>query len=183
MVKNPPTMRETWVWSLDWEDPLEEGMSTHSSIVAWEVPMDRGAWRATVHGISKSRTQLCDWAQDTFSEVLSLSLGFLFWLPWRRTMYLRLTLLSTPPYLAHPNILAALPREMECLGLLVGVGDCCQGSLFCPPALATTQLSWREYSYDFSSGVTEQILPAVLARDQRRERRVGSLWEASVFTS
>ena len=55
-VKNPPAMRETWVRSLGWEDPLEEGMATHSSILAWRIPMDRGAWRATVHGVAKSQT-------------------------------------------------------------------------------------------------------------------------------
>ena len=49
LVKNPPTMQKTWVQSLGWEDPLEEGMATHSSILAWRIPMDRGAWRATVH--------------------------------------------------------------------------------------------------------------------------------------
>ena len=37
-VKNPTAMRETWVPSLGWEDPLEEGMATHSSILAWEIP-------------------------------------------------------------------------------------------------------------------------------------------------
>ena len=37
MVKNPPAMRETWVQSLGWEDPLEEGMATHSSILAWRI--------------------------------------------------------------------------------------------------------------------------------------------------
>ena len=42
-VKNPPAMRETWFQSLDWGDPLEEGMVTHSSILAWRIPMDRGA--------------------------------------------------------------------------------------------------------------------------------------------
>ena len=40
MVKNPPSMQETWVQSLAWEDPLEEGMATHSSILAWRIPMD-----------------------------------------------------------------------------------------------------------------------------------------------
>ena len=40
MVKNPPAMWETWVRSLAWEDPLEEGMATHSSILAWRIPMD-----------------------------------------------------------------------------------------------------------------------------------------------
>ena len=39
-----------------WKDPLEEGMATHSSILAWRIPMDRGAWPATVHGVAKSQT-------------------------------------------------------------------------------------------------------------------------------
>ena len=56
MVKNPPAMWETWVQSLGWEDPLEEGIATHSSILAWRVPMDQGAWRATVNGVAKSQT-------------------------------------------------------------------------------------------------------------------------------
>ena len=55
-VKNPPAMREIWVLSLGWEDPLEEGMATHSSILAWRIPKDRGACWATVHGITTSRT-------------------------------------------------------------------------------------------------------------------------------
>ena len=55
MVKNPPGILETWVQSLGWEDPLEEGMATHSSILAWRIPMDR-AWQAAVHGVAKSRT-------------------------------------------------------------------------------------------------------------------------------
>ena len=55
-VKNPPAMQETWVLFLDWEDPLEEGMATHYSILAWRIPMDRGAWQAAVCGVSKSWT-------------------------------------------------------------------------------------------------------------------------------
>ena len=57
-VKNLPEMRETWVQSQGWEDPLEEGMATHFSILAWRIPMDRGAWRAAVHGVAKSQTRL-----------------------------------------------------------------------------------------------------------------------------
>ena len=60
MVKNPPALRETWVQSLGWEDPLEEGMATHFSTLAWRIPMDRGVWQATVHGVAKSRTRLND---------------------------------------------------------------------------------------------------------------------------
>ena len=60
LVKNLPAMWETWVRSLCWEDPLEEGMATHSSIPAWRILMDRGAWWATVHGVAKGWTRLSD---------------------------------------------------------------------------------------------------------------------------
>ena len=50
MIKNLPAKWETWVQSLGWEDPLEKGMATLSSILAWRIPMDRGAWPAAVHG-------------------------------------------------------------------------------------------------------------------------------------
>ena len=58
LVKNPPAMWEAWVQSLGWEDPLENGMTTHSGILAWRIPMDRGAWRAMVQGVTKNQTQL-----------------------------------------------------------------------------------------------------------------------------
>ena len=51
-------MQETQVQFLGWEDPLEEGKATHSSILACRIPMDRGAWRAIVHGVTKSQTRL-----------------------------------------------------------------------------------------------------------------------------
>ena len=49
-------MQETWVQSLGWEDTLEEGMATNSSILAWRIFMDRGACWAAVHGVTKSQT-------------------------------------------------------------------------------------------------------------------------------
>ena len=63
MVKNPLAMRETWGSTPGWEDPLEESMATHSSILAWRSPMDRGAWWATVCRIAQSKTS--DLAQHT----------------------------------------------------------------------------------------------------------------------
>ena len=59
-VKNLPAMQETWVRSLGWENPLEKGMTTHSSILAWRIPMDRGACLATVQGVAKSQIGLSD---------------------------------------------------------------------------------------------------------------------------
>ena len=53
LIKNPPAVQETWVRSLGWEDPLEKGKATHSSILAWRIP-----W--TVHGVAKSQTRLRD---------------------------------------------------------------------------------------------------------------------------
>ena len=56
-VKNLRAVLETWVQSLGWEGPLEEGMTTHSSILVGEFHgQRRGAWRATAHGIAKSWT-------------------------------------------------------------------------------------------------------------------------------
>ena len=49
-------MQETLLQSLGRKDPLEKGMATHSSILAWRIPMDKGAWWATVHGVAKSLT-------------------------------------------------------------------------------------------------------------------------------
>ena len=54
MVQNLPIMWETQVRSLGWEDPLEKGMATYSSILSWRILMDRGAWQATVHGVTES---------------------------------------------------------------------------------------------------------------------------------
>ena len=58
IVKNLPTIWETWIRSLGWEVPREEGIVTHSNILAWRIPMDRGAWWAAVHRVPKSQTQL-----------------------------------------------------------------------------------------------------------------------------
>ena len=59
MVKNPSAMWETWVWSLGWEDPLEEGMATHSSILAWRIPWTEEPGRLQIRGLQRVRH---DWA-------------------------------------------------------------------------------------------------------------------------
>ena len=68
MVKNPPAVREIWVRSLGWKDPLEDGMATHSTILAWRILKDRRAWQALVHGVAKSQTQLSNFH---FTHILS----------------------------------------------------------------------------------------------------------------
>ena len=67
---------QTWVWSLGWEDLLEEGVATHSSILAWKNPMDRGAGWATVHGVTKEAdetSQLSNHKQGTHHKACSRS--------------------------------------------------------------------------------------------------------------
>ena len=75
MVKNLPAMWETWVWSLGWEDPLEKGMATHSSTLAWRI-----SWtEEPVHGLQSILLQRVghDWMTFTKSILYSDFLQFL----------------------------------------------------------------------------------------------------------
>ena len=75
-------MQETPVQFLGWEDHLEQGMVTHSSVFAWRIPMEREAWRATVHEVAKSQKQLSHQAQHSTllieDSLLSFSDKYLF---------------------------------------------------------------------------------------------------------
>ena len=102
LVKDPSAMRETWVWSLNWEDPLEEGMATHSSILAWRISMDREIWWATVHPVTKSQTQLSYWAHSTLGHWTSL--GFSLFISHMEIIY--------------NNIIYLTYRVVVCRGLL-----------------------------------------------------------------
>ena len=55
MVKNLPAMQETWVWQLGWEEPLENGMATHSRILAWRIPWTEESRRLQSMGVAKSQ--------------------------------------------------------------------------------------------------------------------------------
>ena len=78
MVKNPPAVWETWVWSLGWEDPLEEGMATRSGILVWRIPVDRGPWWAMVHEVAES--EMTEWLSThtctNSQEFLTIPLWF-----------------------------------------------------------------------------------------------------------
>ena len=76
MVKNLPAMWETWVRSLGWEDPLEKVMATHSSILDWTIPIDRGAWWATACGVAKSWIRLSTAQHRGHMGTLYLLLSF-----------------------------------------------------------------------------------------------------------
>ena len=68
MIKNPSALQETPVQFLGLEDPLEEDMATHSSILAWRNPVDRGAWKAAILRAGKSWTRMSDSAQHSSSD-------------------------------------------------------------------------------------------------------------------
>ena len=70
LVKNPPAMRETWVWSLGWEDPLEKGKAAHSSVLAWRIP-----WTGITLGYKELDTT--EWLSFHFTCRFCLFLGVL----------------------------------------------------------------------------------------------------------
>ena len=71
LVKNWLAMWQTWVRSLGWKDPVEEGMANHSSFLAWRIPMDWGAWWAT-----------CPWDHKELNTAEWLSMHVLQWVYW-----------------------------------------------------------------------------------------------------
>ena len=79
-IKNLPAMQETQVWSLNQEDTLEKEMAFHSSNSCLGNPVDRGAWRATVHGVTKSRLSnfhLCETDEVLFFPISSYMCGWI----------------------------------------------------------------------------------------------------------
>ena len=78
-------MQVTQVRSLGSEGPLEEGTATHSSILAWRIPMDRGIWKATVHGVAKTQTWLKQLSMHAYIAVLSepKNVGLSWLISWR----------------------------------------------------------------------------------------------------
>ena len=69
MVKNLPVIQETRVQSLGGEDPLEEEMATHPSILAWKIPWTRGAWWAIVHGLTESYIRVTEHSTNAVQPI------------------------------------------------------------------------------------------------------------------
>ena len=100
VVKNLPAVqeaREMQVRSLDQEDLLEEGKATHSSILVWRIPMDRGAWKATVHGVIKNWTQL--------NSLTTTNMQF--------NMKFSMVSSTSPPTLQHTHLIGPLLFSRE----------------------------------------------------------------------
>ena len=84
MIKNPTAMQETWVQSLGQEDPLEKGMATHSSILAWRTPWTEEPGGLQSHGVAKSQTWLSDRTTMHNCTLLfsHLVVSDFLWFPW-----------------------------------------------------------------------------------------------------
>ena len=137
--------QETQVQPLGWEDPLEKETATHSSILAWRIPMDRGAWWTTVHGVAKSRTRLSERA---------LFLG-----TWRIQMKLKtrclqfksrfqLTRCILAPNLSSPAITTGVSVMQE--------SACNAGDLISTPGLRRSPGEGKGYPLQYS-GLEESI--------------------------
>ena len=133
-VKNLPAMQATWVQFLGGEDPLEEGMAIHSSILVWRIPMDSGAWRAAIRGVAKSRTWLSDqecmhwWLSGKESGSQCRRYRFDPWIqkiPWRRKWQPTPVLPGTIPWTEESGGLQSmgLPRIWHNKTLITGAGD------------------------------------------------------------
>ena len=87
-VKNLPTMLESWVWSLCWEDPLEKGTVTHSSILVWKIPRTEEPGRLQSMGVTKNWTWLSMSRHSLFSWFNSLKFSQECWVQIREKLYL-----------------------------------------------------------------------------------------------
>ena len=112
MVKNLPAMQETQVWSLGWEDPLEKGMVTHSSIPAWRIP-----WAEKPGGLQFIRQQRVrpDWATNThklfISWIQSLSCVWLFATPWTIARQASLSITNSQSLVKVMSIESVMPSN------------------------------------------------------------------------
>ena len=113
MVKNLPAMQETWVQSLDWEFPLDEGMVTHSSLLAWRIPMDRGAWWAGHDWVTRHINIM----KYTFILLTSprrfLTLWVSPWFPWAIVWIIIYSLIKLQISFICPEI-SHLPKMCSC---------------------------------------------------------------------
>ena len=105
-VNNPPANAGNlmWVRSLGWEDPLEEGMETHSSILAWRILVDRGAWKAIVHRVTQNWAWLKQLSMHTQWHISIIMV--LYYFHWPNALCVPPTHLQLPSPLPTPKLLA-----------------------------------------------------------------------------
>ena len=119
MVKNLPAMRETWVGSLGWGDPLEEDMANPLQYSGLENPMDREAWGATVHGVQRVRH---DWVTKHAQDALASLLIMIWIVPFEFSLFIFLNrVYRNVTRLSYREPEKNVPSEDEGGGILVGL--------------------------------------------------------------
>ena len=164
MVKNLPTMWETWVWPLAWEGPLEEGMATHFSILSWRIPTDRGAWRPTVQEVAESDMtewlSTAQWLPLTLVESEREPPSSLFSLSLSHSTFLIRTHVksSEAPFLSTSHLLFPCHRRFHLCLLQLFAHDF-------PPSLASRGLS-HQYPPSWGPHTHQEILLSRIFQDE-----------------
>ena len=163
MVKNLPAMQETWVRSQGWEDHLEEGIATHSGILAWRITMDRGAWQAAAHGVSNSQTQL----SNTMHNTKNMSFGIL------QGQTLPPLSVNSASRFIKPELKENSNLELVGLSLLVLPG---KKSTYGTGDQSTEPLLRRQNTSEIAQGVSIAGLPFALDGSMTLEGMAQTLW-------
>ena len=146
VVKNLPAMQETWVQSLGWEDPLEKGKATHSSILDWRIP-----WNCIVHGVATSWTLLSDLKKKEYHT------NGIRW-------YLSLCMIWPLPR-SIMNVRVIIVKSTSCSFLLLCISPLCsQNNLFILLPVHGLASSWLHfYILTASTGSNSLSLHRVLS--------------------
>ena len=118
-------MQETWIQSLCWEDPLEKGKATHSSILAWRIPMDRGAWQLRFMGSQRSFWSLCS-STGYWSMLTSIPFTLKYICSW--TIYICFSasrFLPPPNFHLFPHFFPLVSIHLLSISLLKCSSFCC----------------------------------------------------------
>ena len=124
VVKNPPAKWEAWVRSLGGEEPLEKRMATHSSILAWGIHMDRGAWQAAVHGVAKNQTRLSNLQTHLLGGGANSPLSYTYWKKSLFLIFIQNDFFALKRYSLVNEITGFAPTLMEVYNVPKNTAQC-----------------------------------------------------------
>ena len=148
LVKNPPTMRETWVWSVGWQDPLEKGTAIHSSVLAWRIP-----W--TVYSMESQRVGH-DWVTFTYTLFLKCIWKFIFPKTHSSVKIIQFNsvTLSCPTLQPHGVQDTRLPCPSPTSG---ACSNSCPSSWWCHPTISSSVIPFSSYPQSFPASGAFQM--------------------------